>query len=184
MSLAIAEVYEPELRIYPNEAILGSGKNCIPIESFKLLDGQVDIDNDKLTPTELRAFVLASAGFIALDAGDLVDNKEWTMKTHLKSVFRKLGTHCIEQSVAVGFDTGLYVLRQPLTRQRTLTSTRQLDILQYTAEGMSDDAIGRKLFLSENTIKTHTKRMRREMDVPNRPAMVLKAYMSQLLPRD
>lgn len=57
-----------------------------------------------------------------------------------------------------------------------LLSTRELEVLGGMAAGMSNGAIGRGLYLSEDTIKTHARRMFKRMDVRDRAQAVARAY--------
>lgn len=52
---------------------------------------------------------------------------------------------------------------------------REHEILGLIAEGMSNREIGEKLFVSENTVKTHSSRIFQKLDVRRRTAAVARA---------
>ncbi|MEB3101391.1 response regulator [Ferviditalea candida] len=63
---------------------------------------------------------------------------------------------------------------------RTL-NPRDLDILRLMAEGLTNREIGEKMFLSENTIKTHVLDIFRRIGVKNRIEAVVTAYRQGIL---
>jgi DNA-binding NarL/FixJ family response regulator len=52
---------------------------------------------------------------------------------------------------------------------------RQFDVLEALAEGLSNKLIGRKLDLSEGTVKVHLAAIFRALDAKNRTDVVIKA---------
>lgn len=52
---------------------------------------------------------------------------------------------------------------------------REMDVLKHIAEGCSNVEIGEKLFVSENTIKTHVSNLFVKLDVKRRTQAVTKA---------
>ncbi|MCB2209971.1 LuxR C-terminal-related transcriptional regulator [bacterium] len=61
-------------------------------------------------------------------------------------------------------------------------SRREMDVLLLIAEGMTNKEISRKLFLSTNTIKSHSVKIYRKLNVNNRGQAVAKARLLGLLP--
>jgi LuxR family maltose regulon positive regulatory protein len=51
-------------------------------------------------------------------------------------------------------------------------SARELEVLRLIAEGLSNDAIARKLFLSTGTVKVHLKHIYGKLDVNSRTQAV------------
>lgn len=49
-----------------------------------------------------------------------------------------------------------------------LLTAREVEVLDAVAQGMSNDGIGRRLFLSEGTVKTHMSRILAKLDLENR----------------
>jgi DNA-binding NarL/FixJ family response regulator len=54
-------------------------------------------------------------------------------------------------------------------------SPRELEVLGCLAEGLTNQQIADRLFVSLNTIKTHTTNLYLKLEVPNRTAAVAKA---------
>ncbi len=61
-------------------------------------------------------------------------------------------------------------------------SKRELEVLQLMAEGLSNNEIAGKLFLSENTVKTHSSRVFEKLDVKRRTQAVEKARRLIIIP--
>ena len=68
-------------------------------------------------------------------------------------------------------------------RQRELGITRrELEILELIARGLSNREIAEKLFVSENTVKTHSSRLFDKLDVKRRTQAVQVAKEKGLIP--
>lgn len=61
-------------------------------------------------------------------------------------------------------------------------SKRELEVLQLMAEGLSNQEIADRLFLSLNTIKTHSLRLFSKMDVERRTQAIEKAKRLNIIP--
>lgn len=62
-----------------------------------------------------------------------------------------------------------------------LLSEREVQVLQGMAEGLSNAAIGRRYHLSEDTIKTHARRLYRKLHVADRAHAVAIGYQRGIL---
>ena len=58
---------------------------------------------------------------------------------------------------------------------------RELQVLRGMSEGKSNSEIGRELFLSEDTIKTHARRLFRKMEVSDRAQAVASGFRQGLV---
>jgi two-component system, NarL family, response regulator LiaR len=76
---------------------------------------------------------------------------------------------------------GPFVLNEAKLREVGLTQ-REHEILGLIAEGLSNREIGEKLFVSENTVKTHSSRLFDKMDVNRRVQAVQKGRELGLIP--
>lgn len=65
---------------------------------------------------------------------------------------------------------------------RTQLTQRQHQIMQLVAQGMSNEQIGKALFLSEHTVKTHLLRAFRELGVTNRAAAIHETWRQMWAP--
>lgn len=61
-------------------------------------------------------------------------------------------------------------------------SSRELEVLQLMAEGLSNQEIAERLFLSLNTIKTHSSNLFMKLEVERRMQAVEKAKRLSLIP--
>jgi ATP/maltotriose-dependent transcriptional regulator MalT len=59
---------------------------------------------------------------------------------------------------------------------------RELEILELIAAGMSTREIAEKLFVSENTVKTHSSRLFEKLDARRRTQAVQRAKEARLIP--
>jgi DNA-binding CsgD family transcriptional regulator len=60
-------------------------------------------------------------------------------------------------------------------------SKRESDVLILLGKGLSNQEIAEKLFVSTNTIKTHTSRLFEKLEVKNRTQAILKAKENGLI---
>jgi two-component system nitrate/nitrite response regulator NarL len=67
------------------------------------------------------------------------------------------------------------------TVDRPLLTDRELDILALTADGLSSSEIGRRLFLSQSTVKNHQHHMYDKLGVSKAPAAVREAIRRRLI---
>ena len=61
-------------------------------------------------------------------------------------------------------------------------TARELEILACIAEGLSNQQIGERLFVSENTVKTHASRVFGKLDAQRRTQAVQRARDLRLIP--
>jgi DNA-binding NarL/FixJ family response regulator len=66
---------------------------------------------------------------------------------------------------------------------RTLTG-REMDVFRLIALGFSNAEIGRKLFISDTTVKTHVTRVLQKLEVRDRAQAIVLAYRSGLFDAD
>ncbi|KJY41821.1 LuxR family transcriptional regulator [Streptomyces sp. NRRL B-1568] len=69
-------------------------------------------------------------------------------------------------------------MRTPAPEKLT---TRELDVLRLVARGLTNAGIGRRLHISETTVKTHLVRVFAKLDVDDRTAAVTVAMQRRLL---
>jgi LuxR family transcriptional regulator, maltose regulon positive regulatory protein len=61
-------------------------------------------------------------------------------------------------------------------------SERELEVLSLAAHGLSNERLARRLFISENTVKTHLKNVFAKLGVRNRTAALFAARSRKLIP--
>lgn len=92
-----------------------------------------------------------------------------------------LGLKWTKPKVVVVRDGGPFVLNTDKLREVGLTA-REHQILGLIAEGLSNREIGERLFVSENTVKTHSSRLFEKMAVNRRMQAVQKGKELGLIP--
>lgn len=92
----------------------------------------------------------------------------------------KVQTVVVEKEVYIN-KTGDFVLNEKEMARLGL-SKRELEVLQLIAEGLSNDEIAARLFVSLNTIKTHTSKLFEKLDVKRRTQATEKAKRLSLIP--
>jgi len=78
-------------------------------------------------------------------------------------------------------DAGPFVLNLEALKRTGLTP-RELEILGLIAEGLSNREIGEKVFVSENTVKTHSARVFEKLGAARRTQAVQEARRLGLIP--
>ncbi len=98
----------------------------------------------------------------------------------LKLTKPKVETVVVEKEVYIN-NTGDFVLNEKEMASLGL-SKRELEVLQLMAEGLSNDEIATRLFVSLNTIKTHTSKLFEKLDVKRRTQAIEKGKRLSLIP--
>lgn len=98
----------------------------------------------------------------------------------LKLTRPKVKTVVIEKEVYIN-NNNAFILNEGEVARLGL-SKRELEVLQLMAEGFSNREIAERLFVSLNTIKTHTSKLFEKMDVKRRTQAIEKAKRASLIP--
>lgn len=85
----------------------------------------------------------------------------------------------VEREVMV--PAGPFVLNEQRLQELAITK-RELEILQLIADGLSNREIAEKLFVSENTVKTHSSRLFDKLDARRRTQAVQRGKELGLIP--
>jgi len=96
----------------------------------------------------------------------------------IKLITPKEKTVIIEKQV---FTNAEFVLNEDELNRLRL-STRELEVLQLMADGLSNQQIAERLFVSLNTIKTHTSNLFLKMEVERRTQAIEMAKRLGLIP--
>ena len=96
----------------------------------------------------------------------------------LKLMKPKVKTVIVEKQVFA--NTGFVLNQDELNRLRL--SARELEVLQLIADGLSNQQIAERLFVSLNTIKTHTSNLFLKMEVERRTQAIEMAKRLGLIP--
>jgi len=98
----------------------------------------------------------------------------------LKLTRPKVKTVIVEKEVPVSRPPVFALNRDELDRLGL--SSRELEVLQLMAEGLSNQEIAGRLFVSLNTIKTHSSNLFIKMDVKRRTQAIEKAKRLSIIP--
>nr|WP_295922541.1 response regulator transcription factor [uncultured Dyadobacter sp.] len=98
----------------------------------------------------------------------------------MKLTTPKIETRIVEREVFVTAGEEFSV-NEP-ERLRLGLSHRELEVLQLISEGLSNQEIASRLFVSLNTIKTHSSRIFEKLEVRNRTQSVERARRLRLIP--
>ena len=79
-------------------------------------------------------------------------------------------------AVAAALQPGDPMPRTPRPTQSPELTERELQVLHGMAAGMSNAQIGKELYLSEDTIKTHARRLYRKLEVADRAQAVANGF--------
>ncbi|WP_305036591.1 response regulator transcription factor [Larkinella sp. C7] len=97
----------------------------------------------------------------------------------LKLINPKIETVVIEKSVYV--NTPDFSVNET-ERTKVGLSKRELEVLQLIAEGLSNQEIASRLFVSLNTVKTHSSKVLEKLEVKRRTQAIEKAKRLSLIP--
>jgi len=86
-----------------------------------------------------------------------------------------------EVAVPAPASAGPFVINQPKIDELGITK-RELEILDLIAQGLSNREIAEKLFVSENTVKTHSSRLLEKLSAKRRTQAVQLAKQLGLIP--
>ena len=92
----------------------------------------------------------------------------------------KIETIVVEKAVYRTSPTGFILNEEELTK--TGLSKRELEVLLLIAEGLSNQEIASRLFVSLNTVKTHSSNVLEKLEVKRRTQAVEKAKRLHLIP--
>ena len=96
----------------------------------------------------------------------------------IKLITPKVKTVVVEKQVFAGPD---FILNREEADKLRL-SNRELEVLQLMAGGLSNQQIAQRLFVSLNTIKTHTSNLFLKLEVERRTQAIDKAKRLSLIP--
>ena len=135
------------------------------------LDEQLSIPY-QLSPRGYRAFVLATTGS---DYGD----EELTLARRIQPLLVLLARN---DAVLEERRPGATVVRRSVSVSDADLTGRELAVLALLAEGLTAEAIGRRLGVSRHTVRKHLEHLYRKLGVGDRLVAVREARARGLLP--
>lgn len=103
-----------------------------------------------------------------------------TVKSHMAHILDALGAMNSAHAVAIAHCRGDFGPRRRLAWNPDV-SYREVQVLEGVAVGMTDVQVGRKLWVSQHTIKSHLRRIYVKLGVCSRAQAVDTAFRSGLL---
>lgn len=100
----------------------------------------------------------------------------------LKLTKPKIQTVVVEKEVYIHQQLEAVRVPEQIASTDPGLSKRELEVLQLMAEGLSNQEIADRLFVSLNTIKTHSSKLFEKMDVKRRTQAVEKAKRLGIIP--
>lgn len=89
-------------------------------------------------------------------------------------------TKIVEKMIYIDNDKNFVINQEELLK--TGLSKREIEVLQLMADGYSNEEIAERLYVSLNTIKTHTSRVFEKLDVKRRTQAVETAKRKGIIP--
>jgi DNA-binding CsgD family transcriptional regulator len=99
----------------------------------------------------------------------------------LKLTKPKVRTVVVEKEILVNNNADGFIMNEKEFVKLGL-SKRELEVLQLMAEGLTNQEIASRLYVSLNTIKTHSSNLFGKMDVKRRTQAIEKAKRLQIIP--
>jgi LuxR family maltose regulon positive regulatory protein len=180
------------LRLYRAAASAGRGGSLIEILILQSITFAAQERTKEALPLLVQALGLAEPeGFmrIFLDEGDPMREliHFWRVEVGRNINLTNEQTRLIAYSdkLLAAFSTDLLqspntkAQANPMAHQSALVdplSARELEVLHLIAEGLSNDAIAQKLFLSTGTVKVHLKHIYGKLDVNSRTQAIARLH--------
>ncbi|MGX8910261.1 helix-turn-helix transcriptional regulator [Streptomyces netropsis] len=134
-----------------------------------------------LNERQLKIIMAVSRGWSNHRIGELFDLKASTIKSQLASIGHMTGAYTRVELVDYMCRIKLIELpslEEPANAQLT---ARQTQVLRAVATGMSHRDIANKLFLTEHTVRSHTRRLYKRLGISGRVQAVVMAHALGLL---
>ncbi|WP_338933136.1 LuxR C-terminal-related transcriptional regulator [Streptomyces netropsis] len=130
---------------------------------------------------QLKIMMAVSRGWSNHRIGELFGLKASTIKSQLASIGHMTGAYTRVELVDYMCRLKLIEipsLEKPANAQLT---ARQIQVLRGVANGMSHREIASKLFLTEHTVRSHTRRLYKRLGISGRVEAVVMAHALSLL---
>lgn len=134
-----------------------------------------------LTARELQVIAGAARGHTDRRIASTLHCTEESVRGHLDRARARLGVNTRAAAVHACYHVGYLASLTPEPRTLPALSPRQHDVLTALARGYTDSEIARRLYVTPNTVATHTRRLYRALHVETRSHAVAIAWQLGLL---
>jgi len=120
----------------------------------------------KMVELGVRGFILKSSGIAELEKAieDVMNGESYFSNELLRKIINNLGRkHTAKQSSASKF------------------TAREMDVLQHICQGLTNEEIARKLFISSKTVKSHRSNLLEKTNCKNTPALIIYALKNEII---
>lgn len=133
-----------------------------------------------LTAREVQVLSLIADGMTNEEVAKQLGIARHTVKSHMAHILDALGAQNSAHAVAIAHCRGQIEPRRRVPWNADV-SYREVQVLEGVAVGLTDLQIGRKLWVSQHTIKSHLRRIYGKLGVCSRAQAVDTAFRSGLL---
>lgn len=133
-----------------------------------------------LTAREIEVLALIADGKTNEEVAARLGIARHTVKSHMAHILDALGAMNSAHAVAIAHCRGDFSPRHRMAWNPDV-SYREVQVLEGVAVGMTDVQVGRKLWVSQHTIKSHLRRIYVKLGVCSRAQAVDTAFRSGLL---
>lgn len=139
-----------------------------------------------ITSRELEVIRLVAQGLEEKEVATKLGLSPLTIKSHAARCFRKTKVHTKVELVVWALRKGLLYSVPKTGRQDPIPDMtgRELEMVRLTILGLTNGEMGKRVFLSEDTIKTHLRKVFKKTGAKNRAHLVTIAWQRQLVPRE
>lgn len=107
--------------------------------------------------------------------------KKEELVSAIKTVYNDKLYFSNEITVAIAKPSANEILNKPHQKMRTPLSSREQEVLQLVAQGLSNTQISKKLFISDKTVNTHRTSLMRKLEVHNVAELIRVAIHFKLI---
>jgi DNA-binding CsgD family transcriptional regulator len=151
-----------------------------PPHPTRVREGRPRRPRRPLTAREIEVLALIADGKTNEEVAETLGIARHTVKSHMAHILDALGAMNSAHAVAIAHCRGDFGPRQSI-RCNPEVSYREVQVLEGVAIGMTDVQVGRKLWVSQHTIKSHLRRIYVKLGVCSRAQAVDTAFRSGLL---
>lgn len=138
------------------------------------------------TQREIQVMIGMARGLANKEIGAHIGLKSNTVKTYVRRVFKKTGVGSRSALVSWGYQHDLFqgLKTHPMMGTGDKLSAREVEMTRLVILGLTNKEIGRRVFLSEDTVKTHLRRTFKKTGAKDRAHLITLAWQHNLVPRD